>query len=89
MLLDFAFLDLVIQPPDTRGVLDVFLCEDEELELAVLVVTLTLANTSRRIVVLNMTKKWSQLLQELYVVGDLLQEGSQLTTRYGVCLVQL
>ena len=44
LLLDFAFLDLVIQPPDTRGVLDVFLCEDEELELAVSVVTLTLAN---------------------------------------------
>jgi hypothetical protein len=58
LLLDFAFLDLVIQPPDTRGVLDVFLCEDEELELAVSVVTLTLANVRRRIDLLNMTKEW-------------------------------
>ena len=89
MLIDFAFLHLAIRPPDTRGVLVLFLCENEEFELAVSVVTLTLANARRRIALLNMMKEWCQLLGELYVVGDLLREGAQLTTRYGVRLVQL
>ena len=42
--MDFAFLHFVIRPPDTRGVLDLFLCENEEFDLAVSGVTLTLAN---------------------------------------------
>ena len=89
MLIDFAFLHLAIQPPDTRGVLVLFLCENEEFELAVSVVTLTLANARQRIALLNMMKEWCQLLGELYIVSDLLREGAQLTTRYGVRLVQL
>jgi len=55
--MDFAFLHLVIQPPDTHGVPDLFLCENEEFELAVSGVTLTLANTRQRIALLNMAKE--------------------------------
>jgi hypothetical protein len=55
--MDFAFLHLVIRPPDTRGVLELFLCENEEFELAVSGVTLTLANARRRIALLNMMKE--------------------------------
>jgi hypothetical protein len=55
--MDFAFLHLEIRPPDTRGVPDLFLCENKEFELAVSGVTLTLANARRRIALLNMTKE--------------------------------
>ena len=61
----------------------------EEFEEAVTGVTLTLANTSRRKDVLDMTKIQSELFGELYIVCYLLRPGSQLTTRNGVRLVQL
>ena len=61
----------------------------EEFEEAETGVTSALANASRRMEILDMMKIRGELFGELYIVCYLLRQGSQLTTRNGVCLVQL
>jgi hypothetical protein len=57
-LLDFGFLDFEIQPSNVRGMLNVFPIPGVEIVVeATLGFALTLANASRSIGVLNMTKE--------------------------------
>ena len=77
LLLLLGFLDFEIRPSNVRGMLNEFLTSGVGgVVRATLGFTLTLANASRSIGVLNMTKEWCQLLRELNVVGYLLRQGS-------------
>jgi hypothetical protein len=58
----------------------------EEFDKAAIGVALTLANAKCRMV-LDMTEVRCELFWELYVIRNLLREGSQLTMRNGVRLV--
>jgi hypothetical protein len=62
---------------------------EEEFEEAATGVTLTLANTSQSMDALDMMEVKHKLIWELYIICYLLRQGSQLTTRDGVCLVKL
>jgi len=77
LLLLLGFLDFEIQPSNVRGMLNEFLTSGVRgVVRATLGFTLTLANASRSIGVLNMMKEWCWLLGELNVVSYLLCQGS-------------